>query len=100
MHDWSRALARRVAGAGRGRPVAGGSWRAGQPSSPSSQPGARTASVDRSEAPMSKLARALILAATLAALNLGGTAAVAQPNDQDTTSQQELAENWNDYQQA
>jgi hypothetical protein len=100
MHDWSVALGRRVAGAGRGRSVAGGSWPAGQPSSPSSQPGARTASVDRSEAPMSKLARALILAATLAALNLAGLTAVAQANDQDPTSQQELAENWNDYQQA
>jgi hypothetical protein len=49
---------------------------------------------------MSKLARALILAATLAALNLAGLTAVAQANDQDSTSQQELAENWNDYQQA
>jgi hypothetical protein len=49
---------------------------------------------------MSKLARALILAATLAALNLAGLTAVAQANDEDPTSQQELAENWNDYQQA
>jgi hypothetical protein len=49
---------------------------------------------------MSKLARALILAATLAALNLAGLAAVAQPRDQDPTSQQELTENWNDYNQA
>jgi hypothetical protein len=49
---------------------------------------------------MSKLARALILAATLAALNLAGQTAVAQANDQDSTSQQELTENWNDYQQA
>jgi hypothetical protein len=49
---------------------------------------------------MSKLARALILAATLAALNLAGQTAVAQANDQDLTSQQELTENWNDYQQA
>ena len=43
---------------------------------------------------MSKLARTLILAATVAALNLAGTTAVAQTNDQDTPSQQELAENW------
>ena len=49
---------------------------------------------------MSKLARALILAATLAAMNLAGLTAVAQPNDQDPTRQQELADNWNDYHQA
>ena len=49
---------------------------------------------------MSKLARTLILAATVAALNLPGTTAVAQTNDQDTTSEQELAENWEHYQQA
>jgi hypothetical protein len=49
---------------------------------------------------MSKLARTLILAATMVALNLAGLAAVAQPNDQDTTSQQKLAENWNYYQQS
>jgi hypothetical protein len=49
---------------------------------------------------MSKLARTLILAATVAALNLSGMTAVAQPSDQDTTSQQELAENWKHYQQA
>jgi hypothetical protein len=50
---------------------------------------------------MSKLARALILAATVAALNLAGLTAVAhaQPNDQPTT-QQELADNWNYYNQA
>ena len=48
---------------------------------------------------MSKLARTLILAATVAALNLPGTTAVAQTNDQDT-SQQELAENWKHYQRA
>ena len=52
---------------------------------------------------MSKLARALILAATVAALNLTGLTAIAhaQANDQDTPSQQELAERWNnDYYQA
>jgi hypothetical protein len=44
---------------------------------------ARTASVDRSEAIMSKLIRALILGATLAAMSLAGLAAVAhaQAND-------------------
>jgi hypothetical protein len=56
--------------------------------------------VARSEATMSKLACALILAGTVAALSLTGTAAVAQPNDQDTTSQRELADNWNYYSQA
>jgi hypothetical protein len=51
---------------------------------------------------MSKLARTLVLAASVAALNLAGMTAVAhaQANDQDPTSQQELADNWNYYQQA
>jgi hypothetical protein len=52
---------------------------------------------------MSKLARALILAVVVAAMNLAGmtTVAHAQANDQDTPSQQELAERWNtDYYQA
>jgi hypothetical protein len=51
---------------------------------------------------MSKLARTVILAATVAAMNLAGLTAIAhaQPSDQDTTTQQELAENWNHYQQA
>jgi len=51
---------------------------------------------------MSKLARTLILAATVAALNLAGMTATAhaQANDQDTPSQQELAENWTYYHQA
>jgi hypothetical protein len=52
---------------------------------------------------MSKLTRTLILAATVAAMNLAGMTAVAhaQANDQDTPSQQELAERWNsDYYQA
>jgi hypothetical protein len=50
---------------------------------------------------MSKLARTLILAATVAALNLAGMTAIAhaQANDKDTTTQQEWAENWNYYQQ-
>ena len=49
-----------------------------------------------------KLARTIILAATLAALNLAGmtAAAYAQANDEDTTTQQESAESWNYYQQA
>ena len=51
---------------------------------------------------MSKLARTLILAATVAALNLAGMTAIAhaQANDEDTTTQQELADNWNYYHQA
>jgi hypothetical protein len=51
---------------------------------------------------MSKLTRTLILAATVAAMNLAGLAAVAhaQANDQDPPSQQELAERWSYYQQA
>ena len=51
---------------------------------------------------MFKFTRALVLAATVAALNLVGMTAVAhaQANDQDSTSQQELTENWNDYNQA
>ena len=50
-----------------------------------------------------KLTRALTLAATVAAMNLAGLTAIAhaQANDQDTPSQQELAERWNtDYYQA
>ena len=55
-----------------------------------------------SEAPMSKLARALILAVMVAVLPLAGLTAIAhaQANDQHTTSQQELADNWNYYYQA
>jgi hypothetical protein len=49
---------------------------------------------------MSKIARILILAATVAALNLAGMAAVAQANDEDTTTQQDWADNWNYYHQA
>jgi hypothetical protein len=51
---------------------------------------------------MSKLTRALILTATVAAMNLAGLTAIAhaQANDQGTPSQQQLAENWNYYQQA
>jgi hypothetical protein len=55
--------------------------------------------VIRSEATMSKLARALMLAAAVA-MNLTAMTAVAQTNDQDATSQRELAENWRHYQQA
>jgi len=70
------ALTQRADASG-GRRVAGGSWPGGQPPPPSSQPIAHTASIDRSEATMSKRARALILGATLAAMNLAGLTAVA-----------------------
>jgi Na+(H+)/acetate symporter ActP len=52
---------------------------------------------------MSRLVRVLILAVVVAVLPLAGMTAVAhaQANDQDTPSQQELAERWNtDYYQA
>jgi hypothetical protein len=51
---------------------------------------------------MSKLARTIILAATVAALNLAGMTATAhaQPNDEDNPTQQELADNWNYYYQS
>ena len=55
---------------------------------------------DRSGAPMSKLARTLILMATVMAMHLAGVAAVAQTNGQDSSSQREPVENWNYYQQA
>jgi hypothetical protein len=55
--------------------------------------------IDRSEAPMSKLARTLLLAAVVAALNLAG-GAVAQASGEDPTSQQEAADNWSYYNQA
>ena len=77
MRGWGVPLARRGAGVDRGRPVAGGSWPGGQPSPASSQPVARTVSVDRSEVTMSNRTRALVLAATLAAMNLAGLTAVA-----------------------
>lgn len=49
---------------------------------------------------MSKLRRTLVIAATLAAMNLAGMTAVAQPNDGDTPSQREVSENWNSYNQS
>jgi hypothetical protein len=82
MRDWWLALARRAAEGG-GRSVAGGSWPGGQPSPPSSQPVTRTAPVDRSEPTMSKLARAVVLGATLAAMNLAAMTTVAQAQTTD-----------------
>ena len=49
---------------------------------------------------MSKLRRTLVIAATLAAMNLAGMTAVAQPNDGDTPTQREVSENWNYYNQS
>ena len=49
---------------------------------------------------MSKLRRTLVVAATLAAMNLAGMTAVAQPNDGDTPTQREVSENWNSYNQS
>ena len=49
---------------------------------------------------MSKLTRTLVVAATLAAMNLAGMTAVAQPNDGNNPTQQEVSENWNTYNQS
>ena len=98
----AHGLVGRVVGAGGGWLVGGGSWPAGQASPPSRRSVIHTKSVDRRHA-MSKIARALILAVMVAVLPLAGMTAVAhaQANDQDTPSQQELAERWNsDYYQA
>jgi hypothetical protein len=100
LHDLlDRFVTDRTASAARGPP-----WLvpAGQPSPVQPVPRLVTRAA-RLEDDMSKLTRALILAATVAALNLAGMTAIAhaQANDQDTPSQQELAERWNtDYYQA
>ena len=65
-------------------------------------PAAHTASADRLEATMSKLARALVLGATLAAMHLAGLTAVAQAqaNDLDgkdarrPPSERQVGESW------
>lgn len=49
---------------------------------------------------MSKLRRTLIVGVTLAAMSLTTMTAVAQPSDGDTTTQREVSENWNHYNQA
>jgi hypothetical protein len=77
MRGWRVALARRAAEGG-GRAVAGGS-----------QSVARNASVDRSEPTMSKLARALVLGATLAAMNLAAITTVALAQANEPTSNQD-----------
>jgi hypothetical protein len=76
-----------------------GRWPGVAPSRPSV---IHTESIDRSEATMSKLARAIILAATLAAMNLAGMTAIAQAQagDEAIPSQQELADRWTYYHQA
>ena len=49
---------------------------------------------------MSKLRRTLVVAATLAALNLAGMTAVAQPIDGGTATQREISERWDHYSQS
>jgi hypothetical protein len=106
MRGWGVPLARRVARAVRGRP--GGWQRPGGPPSPaSSQPVARTVSVDRSEATLSKLTRALVLGAALAAMNLAGMTAVAhaQSTNEATDarrppSERQVGESWRKHQAA
>ena len=56
--------------------------------------------VARSEATMSKLTRALIVGATLVAMNLAGLAAIAQPNGEGSITQPRVTENWNYYNQS
>jgi hypothetical protein len=89
MPDSRMTLVGRATGATGGWLVAGGSWPAGQPSPPTSLSNAPTVPVDRSEATMSKLARALVLGVTLAAMNIAGLTAVAsaQSSDEPTSNQ-------------
>jgi len=49
---------------------------------------------------MSKLRRTLIVGVTLAAMSLTAMTAVAQTSDRDTTTQREVSENWNYYNQS
>jgi hypothetical protein len=91
------ALGRAATGAGW---LDGGSWPAGQASLPGQPSDTHTGSVDRSEAPMSKRIRALVVAATLAAMNLAGLTAVAhaQATDQQATrrppTERQVGESW------
>jgi hypothetical protein len=78
MPDSRMTLVGRATGATGGWPVAGRSWPVGQALPPSRPSAIHPASVDRSEAPLSKRTRALILAAMVAAMNLAGMTAVAQ----------------------
>jgi hypothetical protein len=74
----------------RRRWVVRGWWQLARwPSPPVGQSVAPTASGDRSEAPMSKHTRALVLGVTLAAMNLAGLTAVAQaqPSDYPASNQ-------------
>jgi hypothetical protein len=79
----------RAAAAGAGWLVGGGSWSAGQPPPPSRPSTTHTTSVDRLEAPMSKLTRTLAVGVTLAAITLVGmtTLAHAQPTDEPSRHQ-------------
>jgi hypothetical protein len=49
---------------------------------------------------MSKLRRTLVVGVTLAAMSLTAMTAVAQTSDRDTTTQREVSENWNYYNQS
>jgi len=104
LHDLpDRFVTDRTASAGRGPPwlVTAGP-QARWPASPVQPVPRLVTRAARSEVIMSKLTRTLILAATVAAMNLAGMTAIAhaQANDKGTTSQQQWAENWNYYQQA
>ena len=83
MPDSGMTLVGRATGATGGWPVAGGSWPVGQALPPSRPSAIHPASADRSEATMSKLARTLVFAATLAAMNLAGLTAVASAKSTD-----------------
>jgi hypothetical protein len=102
MHGLRVVLACRVA-AGGGRAVAGGNWLAGQASRPTSPSKAPNASVDRSEAPMSKRSRAILLGVTLTAMNLAGMTAVARAQAYDQPArrpptQGQVGESWHQRQ--
>jgi hypothetical protein len=101
MPDSRMTLVGRATGATGGWPVAGRSWPVGQALPPNQPSAIHPASVDRSEATMSKLARTLVFAATLAAMNLAGMTAVAQANDQPARrppTQGQVGESWHQRQ--
>jgi hypothetical protein len=78
-------LTHHAAGAGRGRPVAGGSWSGGQPSPQAASPSPLQRQLIDGRVAVFKCIGALILGATPATMNLVGLAAVAlrsrQPNE-------------------
>ena len=103
MPDSRMTLVGRATGANGGWPVAGRSWPVGQALPPSRPSAIHPASVDRSEAPLSKRTRALILAVMVAAMNLAVMSAVAQAqaNDQPARrppTQGQVGEYWHQRQ--